>query len=133
MDEIDYVANRVGSLAFSGFFGGAAYATYKGFPRKATALKVAASCAIVGTSLFTAERFANAAMRKNIKDSHRLHLSSYAVGGVFGGALNGFLYQNKPVRGMIVFAPFMLGIGIIELEVKRRKQKRYDALNQDRK
>lgn len=130
MDEIDYVANRVGILSLSGFFGGAAYATFKGFPRRATALKVAASCAIVGTSLFTAERFANAAMREHIKEENRLCLSSYAFGGVFGGALNGFLYQNKPIRGMAIFSPFMLGIGILELEVKRRRQKRCEEIYQ---
>jgi hypothetical protein len=133
MDEIDYVANRVGLLSFSGLLVGAAWATLKGFPRRAMALKVAGSCAIVGTTLFTAERLANVAMREHIKESSRLHLSSYAFGGVFGGALNGLLYQSKPVRGMVVFAPFMLGIGIIELEVKRRKQKRFDELHQDLK
>lgn len=133
MDEIDYVANRVGLLGFSGFIAGAAYSIYKGLPRRATSLKVAASCAIVGTSLFTTERLANVSMREHINDSNRLHLSSYAFGGVFGGALNGLLYQNKPVRGMIVFAPLMLGMGIIELEVKRRKQKRFDQLYQEQK
>ena len=132
MDEIDYVATRVGSLALSGFFGGATYATYKGFHRRNTALKAAASCAIVGTSLFAAERFANVVMREHIKDNSRLHLSSYAFGGVFGGAFNGLLYQNKPIRGMIVFVPFMLGIGIIELEIKRRGKKRFDELSRNR-
>lgn len=132
MDEVDYVANRVGLLAFSGFLGGAAYATFKGFPRRATALKAAASCAIVGTSLFAAERFANVALREQIKESNRLLLSSYAFGGVFGGALNGLLYQNQPLRGMFVFTPFMLGIGMIELELKRRKRERFNELHHDR-
>jgi len=49
---------------------------------------------------------------------------------IFGGALNGFLYQRQPIRGMVVFAPFMLGIGMIELELKRRKQKRLEELRQ---
>ena len=131
MDEIDYVANRVGSLTLSGFFGGAAYATYKGFPRRATALKVAASCAIVTTTIFTAERFFNVAMREHIKDSHRLHLSSYAFGGVFGGSLNGFLYQNKPIRGMFVFTPLMIGIGTIELQAKKIRQERSNEIYRD--
>ena len=133
MDEIDYVANRVGLLSFSGLLAGAAWATLKGFPRRAMSLKVAGSCAIVGTGLFAFERLANVAMRQHIKDSNQLHLSSYAFGGVFGGALNGLLYHNKPVRGMVVFAPFMLGIGIIELEVKRRKQKRFEELHRNLK
>jgi len=133
MDEVDSVANRVGALGFSGFFGGAAYATYKGFPRRATALKVAGSCALVGTSLFTAERLANVVMREQIQGDQRLTLSSYAFGGVFGGALNGFLYQNKPGRGMLVFVPFMLGIGIIELKLKRMKQRRLEEIQQSLK
>ena len=131
MNEIDYVANRVGSLALSGFFSGAAYATYKGFPRGATALKVAASCAIVGTTIFTAERLANLAMREHITDSNQLHLSSYAFGGVFGGSLNGFLYQKKPARGMFVFTPLMIGLGSIELQAKRKRQERLNEVYRD--
>ena len=132
MDEIDYVANRVGSMALSGFFCGSVYATYKGFPRRATALKVAASCAIVGTTLFTAERLANIAMREHIYDSRQLHLSSYAFGGVFGGSLNGLLYQNKPARGMLVFTPIMVGIGTLELEAKRIREERFNEIHGDR-
>mmetsp|Transcript_6925 Transcript_6925/g.14713 ORF Transcript_6925/g.14713 Transcript_6925/m.14713 type:complete len:135 (-) Transcript_6925:1588-1992(-) len=131
MDDVDFAANRVGTMALAGFFSGAAYATYKGFPRRSSALKAGASCALVGTSLFAAERLANIAIRDRIiKDERRLTLSSYAFGGIFGGALNGFLYQRQPIRGMVVFAPFMLGIGMIELELKRRKQKRLEELRQ---
>ena len=133
MEEVDYVADRVVSLGLSGFFGGAAYATVKGFPRRAMALKAGSSCAMVGTSLFTAERIANRAMRDDIKDERRLQLSSYAFGGVFGGALNGFLYQRQPIRGIVVFVPFMLGIGMIELEIKRMRLRRIDELRQDQK
>ena len=128
MDEIDYVANRVGAFSLTGFLGGAAYATFKGFPRRATALKAAASCAIVATSLFGAERLANVAMKDQIKEENRLLLSSYAFGGIFGGSLNGLLYQNQPIRGMVVFTPFMLGIAFIELEMKRRRQMRVEEL-----
>ena len=45
MNEVDSVANRVGLFTVTGFLGGAAYATYKGFPRRSTALMAAASCA----------------------------------------------------------------------------------------
>jgi len=128
MEEVDYVANHVGVLTLSGFFSGAAYATYKGFSRRQTALKVAASCTLVGTSLFGAERLANIFLRERIKSDQRLTLSSYTFGGVFGGGLNGFLYQKQPIRGMIIFVPFMLGMGMIELELKRKKQKRIEEL-----
>lgn len=135
MDEFDYVANRVGIFAVSGFFSGAAYAAFKGFPRRQIALRVAASCGCCATTLFASERLANVSLREFIgtdinKNDTRLTLSSYAFGGVCGGSLNGFLYQKQPVRGMIVFVPVMVGIGMLELEFKRRKQKRKEEIIQ---
>eukprot|EP00536_Pseudo-nitzschia_multiseries_P009849 jgi/Psemu1/201788/e_gw1.286.76.1 len=129
MDDVDFAANRVGTMTLAGFLGGAAHATFKGFPRRASALKAAASCALVGTSLFTAERMANVAMRDQIEDDRRLTLSSYAFGGIFGGAINGFLYQKQPLRGMAIFTPFMLCVGMFELELKLRKQQRLEELS----
>ena len=132
MDEVDSVANRVGLLTFSGFFSGAAYAAFKGLPRRTTALKVAGSCAMVGTSLFGAERLANIYLRERIKgNEQRLTLSSYAFGGVVGGGINGFLYQKQPIRGMMISVPLMLGMGMIELGMKRKKQQRIEEIQQE--
>mmetsp|Transcript_29896 Transcript_29896/g.49627 ORF Transcript_29896/g.49627 Transcript_29896/m.49627 type:complete len:140 (-) Transcript_29896:59-478(-) len=133
MDEVDHVANRVGLCTVTGFFGGAAYATFKGFPRRATALKAAASCALVATSLFGTERIANVALREYVipkDDEQRLTMTSYAFSGVFGGGLNGYLYQKKPLRGMFYFVPLMLGAGILELEWNRRKRAKIEELQQ---
>jgi hypothetical protein len=128
MEEVDHVANRVGLGTLTGFFCGAAYATVKGFPRRATALRAAASCAIVGTALFSTERIANIAFRNQIHDETRLTLTSYAFSGVFGGALNGYMYQKKPLRGMFYFVPVMLGIGMMELSWEKRKIARMQEL-----
>ncbi|VEU44570.1 unnamed protein product [Pseudo-nitzschia multistriata] len=139
MDDVDHAAQRVGAMTLAGFLGGAAHAAFKGFPRRAAALGAASSCALVGTSLFALERVASVAMRENnrndksdeeldARDDWRSTLSSHAFGGVFGGALNGYLYHRQPLRGMIAFTPFMLFIGMIEVEAKKRKQQRLDEL-----
>jgi hypothetical protein len=130
MNEIDKVAHRVGVCTITGFFGGAAYGTYKGFPRRATALKVAASCAIVATSLFGTERIGNLLLRDHIPGDRRLTLTSYAFAGIVGGGLNGYLYQRKPLRGMFWGIPVMLGVAFLELEFQRRKQNRIQELAQ---
>lgn len=130
MNEVDNVANRVGICTIAGFFGGAAYATYKGSAPRSTALKAAASCAIVATSLFGTERLANIVLRGQIHSEQRLTLTSHAFAGIFGGGLNGYLYQHKPLRGMFWGVPVMLGVAAIELEFQRRKQKRIQELSQ---
>jgi hypothetical protein len=132
MEEIDHVANRVGICALTGFFSGAAYATFKGFPRRATSLKAAASCAIVGTSIFGIERIANILLRNQIIPNNevQLALSSYSFAGAAGGGLNGYLYQKKPLRGMFYFIPGSLCIGMLELEWTKRKQARIRELQE---
>ncbi|KAG7344708.1 hypothetical protein IV203_032239 [Nitzschia inconspicua] len=133
LKEFDHVANRVGICTLLGFFGGAAYGTLKGFPRRSTALKAASSCAIVATSVFGMERIAAVALQQQQQsdattiqhdDSFRWTLSSHAFAGVAGGALNGYLYQKKPLRGMFYFIPIMLCVAGMELEWKHRKELR---------
>jgi broad specificity phosphatase PhoE len=128
MKEVDHVANRVGLCTLAGFFGGAAWATVKGFPRRSTALSAGGSCAIVATSLFATERLANAALRSTVmpspEEETRLNLSSYAFSGIVGGGLNGYLYQKKPARGMFVFVPLMFCVAGLEMDWKRRKEAR---------
>ena len=134
MREVDYVANRVALCTLSGFFGGAAYATFRGYPRRSTSLKIAGSCAIVATSLFASERLANVALRASgmipPQDDTRLTLSSYAFGGIVGGGLNGYLYQKQPARGMLVFLPVMLCVAGLELDWKRQKAERAAQVQQ---
>ena len=75
MDEIDHVANRVGICTLTGFFSGAAYATFKGFPRRATSLRAASSCAIVSTSIFISERIANILLQDQIIPNNEAQLT----------------------------------------------------------
>jgi hypothetical protein len=130
MDEIDHVANRVGLCTFLGLLGGAVFATYRDYPRRSTALKVAASCSIVATGLFGTERLANLALRSRDGDSNltTVVVASHACAGIWGGGLNGYLYQKKPLRGMFWGIPVMLGVAFMELEFQRMKQRRIQEL-----
>jgi hypothetical protein len=129
MNEIDRIANRVGVCTITGFFGGAAYATYRGSSRRSAALKTAASCAIVATGFFGTERIGNILLRGHVDSERRLILTSHAFAGVAGGGLNGYLYQQKPLRGMFWGIPVMVGVAVLELEFQRMKQNRMQELS----
>jgi hypothetical protein len=128
MEHVDRVASRVSLGALVGFFSGAAYAIFRGFPLRATSLKVAGSFAMVGTALFGLERVAYAALEDQLQSERRLLLTSHAFAGVMGGGLNGYLYQRKPLRGMFCFIPVMLGFGFLELGLEQKKQERLRTL-----
>jgi hypothetical protein len=124
MEYIDQVAHRVSLCCLTGVLGGLSYATFKGFPQRATALKAAGSCAIVGTALFGAERIAYVAFQPQIDNERRLVLTSHAFSGVMGGGLGGYLYQKKPMRGMFIILPVMTSIGFLELAWEKQRRAR---------
>ena len=128
MEHVDHAAARVSLGALTGLIGGMSYATFKGLPFRSTSLKVAGSLALVGTSLFGAERLAFVSMEGQIENERRRVLTSHAFAGVFGGGLNGYLYQKKPLRGMFYFIPIMMGFGFLELAWEQKKLKRIQAL-----
>jgi hypothetical protein len=128
MDHVDRVASRVSTGALAGFVGGVAYGTFKGLPVGPTALKVAASFAIVGTALFVPERAAYVAFASQTNNERGLILTSHAFAGVFGGGLNGYFYQKKPLRGMFYFVPMMMAIGFLELGWEEKKKQRIQSL-----
>eukprot|EP00934_Nitzschia_sp_Nitz4_P008860 Nitzschia sp. Nitz4//scaffold170_size48074//3431//3859//NITZ4_007099-RA/size48074-exonerate_protein2genome-gene-0.0-mRNA-1//1//CDS//3329538622//8850//frame0 len=130
MNEVDRVSSRVTGCALLGFVGGMIYSTYRGYPLRATSLRSGLSCAIVGTALFGAERLGYVAMKDLIVDNEQqLVLTSHAFSGVFGGGLNGYLYQKKPLRGMFFCVPLMLGVGAAELAWEQKKlEKQQEAL-----
>jgi hypothetical protein len=128
MEHVDRVAARVFYGALTGFVGGAAYATLKGLPLRATSLKVAGSFALVGTALFGMEQVAYAALKGKLESERQLHLTTHAFAGVAGGGLNGYLYQRKPLRGMFCFVPVMIGIAVLEIQWEKNKQERVRTL-----
>lgn len=129
MEQVDRVASRVSLCAVTGLFGGATFATFKGLPRRSTSLKVAGSFALVSTALFGIERVAYyVAMDGQMESGRRKILTSHAFAGVFGGGLNGYLYQKKPLRGMFYFIPLMMGVAFLELKWEGKKQQRLQNL-----
>lgn len=131
MDQVDIVASSVSLCAATGFVGGIIYGTYAGFPLRSVAIRAGGSCALVGTVLFGTERLAYNAMKDQISGERRKVLTSHAFSGVLGGGLNGYLYQKKPLRGMFVFIPVMLGVGGLELLWENTKQARRDQVRRE--
>lgn len=129
VDHVDRVASRVSVCGLMGFAGGIAFSAYRGLPIQSTAIKVATSCAIVGTSLFATERIACMILQNEIDNERRLVLSSHAFSGIMGGGLNGYAYQKKPLRGMFFFLPIMIGVGFLELGWERQRQSRIREIN----
>jgi hypothetical protein len=140
MTEVDHVANRVGLCTFSGFWGGAVYATLRGLPLRRVALSAAASCALVATSVFGMERLAHVTLQQLIlpppttkttttnptttstsNTTLSLLLMSHVFAGIAGGGLNGYLYHKKPLRGMVWFLPVMMGVAGVEWTLFQRK------------
>jgi hypothetical protein len=129
MEHVDRVAARVSFCTLAGLFGGATFAVWKGFPKRATSLKVAGSCALVSTVLFGMERLAYVALESQINDNERrLMLTSHVFAGVAGGGLNGYLYHGKISRGMLFFLPIMLGSTFAELQWEKNKKLRLQEI-----
>ncbi|KAL3768775.1 hypothetical protein ACHAWU_006876 [Discostella pseudostelligera] len=161
VDEIlDHIGNRVTVATITGFFGGSAYASYKGFPIVKTSASTAVSFALVSTACFVMERGANAILHKSsmllLDDDNKaidnniyhgddisssiptlstidpkLHYGSHALGGMMGGCVVGFLFQGKPLAGALLLTPIMLGIGKIELSLDEYRIKRLRQLVED--
>lgn len=133
MDEIDRVAARVSLAALSGLVGGAALATYKGSPLPKTSVSMAVSCALVGTACFGFERLSNVALQqvvvpmddKNNDDTEkRLFYGSHALGGMIGGGIAGALFQHRPIPGMLLCTPIMIGVAFAEEKFQEERQLR---------
>jgi len=129
MEEVDRVAGRVLLAALSGLLGGAALATYKGSPLPKTSVSMAASCALVGTACFGFERLSNVALRqvvdtKNEQIRERVFFGSHALGGMVGGGITGALFQHRPIPGMMLCTPLMIGVAFAEQMFEKERQER---------
>ena len=128
MEHVDHASVRVSLGTLVGFVSGATLAVWKGYPLRATALKVAGSCALVITSLSVTERIAYASLESHMNSDFQSLMVSHAFSGIAGGGLNGYLYQKRPVRGVVFFLPIMLGVGFLEFEWKKEVQRRIQEL-----
>ena len=125
MDHVDHAAARVSLATIIGMMGGSALATLRGYPLRATTFRTAFSCTLVATTMFGMERLGYVAFQDQIWDNpRRLLLTSHAFSGIFGGGLNGYLFQQRPLRGMVFFFPLMMGIGLVEVAWDQQKKLR---------
>lgn len=142
MDEVDYVATRVGFCSATGLLSGAAFSALRGLPRRATSIKVCASWTLVATAVFSTERIGYLLFKMPLggvdsgendhpSNNRRLLLTSHAFAGITGGGLLGYLYQRQPLRGTVVFTPLMIGVGLGELYWSDQKAKRWSQLDID--
>jgi len=148
---LDHVAMRVTASTITGLGCGAAYSTLKGYPIFKTSVSTAVSFALVSTACFGMERVANIILKQSsaiiYNDSDevkriestgsiiqsppinpKLIYGSHFLGGLMGGGVVGFLFQNKPMAGAFLLAPIMLGIGKIEVSLDEYKSERLQQL-----
>jgi hypothetical protein len=140
MDEVDRVAHRVTLSALAGLLGGASLATLKGSSIPRNALSMATSCALVGTACFGFERLSNVAMRQTVlaaenstsdnnERTSTLLYASHAIGGMVGGGITGALFQHRPIPGMILCTPLMLGIALAEQAFETARKERLSEMH----
>lgn len=88
-----------------------------------TAGLTAVSCALAATACFATERVVHTAIGN---DSSLAGLAiSHTVAGALGGSFLGFLYQQRPLKGAVLFTPLMLLVATAEasiLQVREEKQ-----------
>jgi len=148
---LDHVAMRVTASTITGLGCGAAYSTLKGYSIFKTSISTAVSFALVSTACFGMERVANIILKQSsaiIYNDHidevkriestgstiqspinpKLIYGSHFLGGLMGGGVVGFLFQNKPMAGAFLLAPIMLGIGKIEVSLDEYKSERLQQL-----
>jgi len=142
MDQIDRVTDRVCLATLVGLIGGAATATYRGTPIAKSGISVAGTCALIGTACFGLERVSYFVLEQtsllgnissdtaNSKDTNSSNnntnamYASHTIGGITGGGIVGGLFHKRPMSGMLVFTPIMVGIAYAELQLQDARQQR---------
>eukprot|EP00538_Stauroneis_constricta_P014262 CAMPEP_0119562072 /NCGR_PEP_ID=MMETSP1352-20130426/19440_1 /TAXON_ID=265584 /ORGANISM="Stauroneis constricta, Strain CCMP1120" /LENGTH=125 /DNA_ID=CAMNT_0007610417 /DNA_START=51 /DNA_END=428 /DNA_ORIENTATION=+ len=122
-------------MTLAGLVGGGIGAVLSGYPKRATALKVAMSFGLVSTTLFGMERLAYVGLSQygpEKMSENRLLRTSHAFSGVFGGAINMGLYQGRPLVGVVMFLPIMMGVSQIEIMVQEERRRRIQQLLDER-
>ena len=131
---LDHLTARMTASATAGLGCGIIYSTYKGLPMAKTSLSAAASCALISTACFGAERLAYGVIHKVTgKDSSttpNILYGSHIMGGFCGGGVVGFLYQGNPFRGIILLTPLMLGIGQLEIILDGYRESRKQQIKE---
>jgi len=142
-ETFDHVTHRVSSSAASGMFLGASFATLKGLPLPQTTLSMASSFALASTASFIPERiffrtsfyFVPRHSTTFIDSTEKLEKTrlyiSHGLGGIVGGGITGGLFNGKPLSGIMLITPLMLGIAYSEIQIQEYKRKRIKELQME--
>jgi len=146
-ETVDHVASRTTIAAFSGLFIGASLGVYRGSPIPRACFSTAGSCALAGTACFASERIIHALLlgtvgsdnndsSSNLTDNNNssstgnnnLRMVSHVFGGMIGGAVNGSLFQKRPIAGMGLFVPIMVMVALGEDKLNDARRSRIEYL-----
>jgi hypothetical protein len=95
---------------------------------------MAASFAMVGTACFGLERLSNVIMRQvhvennDNEQKQMTFYASHAIGGMAGGGITAAIFQQRPIPGMILCTPLMLGIALAEQMFEAAREKRLQEM-----
>jgi hypothetical protein len=94
---------------------------------------MASSFALASTACFIPERicylssFNFKSVGSKEEESIRLYMS-HCFGGGVGGAVSGGIFRGKPLAGMFLMTPVMIGIAYGELRLQEYKKRRLEEL-----
>jgi hypothetical protein len=131
-----HISNRVCISSFLAAFNGGIHGMYKGHPAARSAYLSASSTAMCASALFTVERLAAygiAAATGSDPNSREpfFLLQTHAIGGILGGAQAGYTYTQKPLRGVLIFLPLMIGIAGLEMMYGNIKNEKMQIRRQE--
>jgi len=146
LDELFRVSNRMTACGITGLTMGFLYSVGKGLPRISTATTIGMNCAMVGTACFGLERLSHIALQQiiilmdkddgqsnnNNNKKENLLYTSHAIGGTFGGAFLGQLFQRRIIPGIVVFTPAMVAIAYVEIEYTKARDDRLRQVQEER-
>mmetsp|Transcript_22090 Transcript_22090/g.25552 ORF Transcript_22090/g.25552 Transcript_22090/m.25552 type:complete len:146 (-) Transcript_22090:69-506(-) len=142
MDQIDHISNRLTVSTITGLVAGSSIATYKALPLPRTSLSVAATFALASTACLIPERIfyemSFNVIEKRCDEIEKDHdyfsmekrriFASHIAGGVIGGGICGGLYQKRPMGGIALFIPIMIGVAFAENYVSDLRKQRLNEI-----
>ncbi len=156
MNTIDHITYRVTFSTTVGMLVGASYSTLQGLPLPKTTLSIASSFALASTACFIPERmFYHASFyvvpkiqleppTAKMSDDTKVDLisesggssfyermrlyTSHGLGGIVGGSVSGGLFKGRPIQGVMLLTPMMLGAAYGEMKLQDYKKKRIAEL-----
>ena len=154
MNTIDHITYRVTFSTTVGMLVGASYSTLQALPLPKTTVSMASSFALASTACFIPERmFYHASFYLvpkiqlepvKMSDDKKVDLvsessgsffnermrlyTSHGLGGIVGGSVSGGLFKGRPIQGLMLLTPMMLGAAYGEMKLQDYKKKRLAEL-----